>query len=371
MALPIWKPRVLMLSGNNPNASTSFQVGGSAIAGYQTFVGAGYTNGQTVKYWAVAVDASEVPTGDWEHGVGTIDTAATPDEIDRPTAVLANSAGTTSKIDFSGATGVLLYVEPGGDEVALAYAATRGYKSGGGFATYNSTTAVDLSAWTLDINGELVSVAAATITSGSTMLDLAGSTVTIGASKAYRVFVLRTGAGTGAYRVEENDGTGDGATPVWDDDLNYWKAASTGATARRVWKFWTNGSSQIIKFWHVDRGTNRATYFIRSAVNVLSGGTANTYTSLTITPYSTADDESLFILPKPGVSSGTNANTNMFVSIDAGTSDHEAVQGVVAASTAAMALTRVEVPYTGTLHYKTLATNPSVAMDIDGYSHIV
>src|SRR3990167_9745762 len=100
------KPRVQMLSGNLPDASTSFQIGGSAIAGYQTFVGAGYTNGQTCKYWAEAVDADNVPTGIWEHGLGTIDTTAAPGEVERPARVLEKSPRATAKNHFSGsATG--------------------------------------------------------------------------------------------------------------------------------------------------------------------------------------------------------------------------------------------------------------------------
>lgn len=161
--------------------------------------------------------------------------------------------------------------------------------------SYSSTTAVAVSSGTVALNGTIRSYTGATYTSGSTMKDLANSTVTIGASKCYFLFAYNN-AGTVEIRFEDRDGTGDGADPTFDSTLDYWKAASTGAEARRIGKFWTNASSQIIKFMSktVDR---KRTFFgyDRASLSYVSAGSATTFTSFATTPYVTADDAQILL----------------------------------------------------------------------------
>jgi hypothetical protein len=366
MAILKWKPRVMMLSTNNPDAATSFQIGGSSVNGFQTFTGAGYANGDLCKYTAMAVNGSNVPTGLWETGVGTIDTAATPDELDRPTAVLANSSGGTSKIDFSGATAVMVFVEPDSDDMSLAMAAARGHAEGG-LLSFNSTTAVAITAGRFDVNGKLATVAAATYTSGSTMLDISGATVTLGASKAYFVFTDVSGT----VRFEERDGTGDGADPTFDVDLNYWKSASTGAAWRRIGKFWANASSQVIKFWCYRTGLRQRTYrTIDGGITLVSAGTAATLTSLTITPYYTADDDSMFIRAFAKVTSGSAVDTVVNLSVD-GSANIDQVRGLINSTSTGLTGGTLQLPYTGSLYYSNTAANPSSTVFGNGFAHMV
>ncbi len=161
--------------------------------------------------------------------------------------------------------------------------------------SYSSTTAVAVSSGNVAINGTIRSYTGATYTSASTMKDLANSTVTLGASKCYFMFAYNN-AGTVEIRFEERDGMGDGVDPTFDSTLNYWKATSTGAEARRIGKFWTNASSQVIKFTSktVDR---KRTFFThdRASLVYVNLGTATTLTSFALTPYVTSDDAQILL----------------------------------------------------------------------------
>ena len=220
--------------------------------------------------------------------------------------------------------------------------------------SYSSTTAVAVASGTLSINGVQRPYTGATYTSGSTMKDLANSTVTIGASKCYFLYAYNN-AGTVEIRFEERDGTGDGADPTFDSTLNYWKAATTGAEARRIGKFWTNASSQVIKFLSktVDR---KRTFFgyDRASLSYVSAGSATSFTSFATTPYVTADD-SLIFLEVFGERQGSTGQVLTALSIDE-------TNEVVAFSFDNMAVgfyslgVPFALPASATLYYKT-ATN--------------
>lgn len=228
--------------------------------------------------------------------------------------------------------------------------------------SYSSTTAIAVAAGVAALNGKLMSYAGATLTSGSTMTNIAGSTVTLGASKCYFVF-LYDNSGTAEIRIEERDGTGDGADPTWDSDLDYWKSASTGAAARRVGKFWTNGSNNIIFFDCVHEGSRAVTF--RSGVTVLSGGTATSATSVTITPYVTADDAGIVMRGALARSSGTAfLAANLYN--DGGTNPLISLAHNNAVSGAAEVRQYVEMPNSGTLHYLISGTNVSLSIIIAG-----
>jgi len=93
-----------------------------ASSGFVTFV-AGIGNSNTT-YYAI----HEQGTNNWEVGIGTV-TDATPDTLAR-TTVLNNSAGNTSKINFSGTLDVFctmpasktVYLDSSGNPVGAASA---------------------------------------------------------------------------------------------------------------------------------------------------------------------------------------------------------------------------------------------------------
>ena len=93
-----------------------------ASTGFVTFV-AGIGNSNTT-YYAI----HEQGTNNWEVGIGTV-TDATPDTLAR-TTVLNNSAGNTSKINFSGTLDVFctmpasktVYLDSSGNPVGAASA---------------------------------------------------------------------------------------------------------------------------------------------------------------------------------------------------------------------------------------------------------
>jgi hypothetical protein len=238
----------------------------------------------------------------------------------------------------------------------------------GGALSYSSTTAIAVADCAIALNGNSRSIAGATYTSGSTMKDIANSTVTLGASKAYFVFAFDN-AGTGEIRFEEVDGTGDGAALTYDATKDYWKAASTGATARRIGKFWTNGSSQIIKFYMSGKGRARRVYINDRTAGpaLLSGASSAAYAAVTITPYITADDEEYIARAILTTSGATSFSLNW--SVDGGTSDH-----VLISSSSYAASTFEPGPYqwivnTSSLQYKNVTC--TVASRLLGFSFTV
>lgn len=312
---------------------------GSALSGYKALAAGADT--KTVHYSIKDGTA-------WETGYGTYTHSGTT-----LTRTLVDSS-TGSLLSLSG-SGVEVYLDLTSRVANRSAMASSGHISGGMLA-YSTTTAITVSACKVAINGRILeTTSTTTLTSGSTMKDIADTTVTIGASKCYFVYAYDN-SGTLAFRVEERDGTGDGADPTFDDDLNYWVAPSTGAAARRIGKFWTNGSSQVINFKASGRARNRGYHLMfYGAVLLVNAGTATTYTSVTITPYLTADDEML-IVQGTAILSGAGANY-FYMSFDSGTTDGMQF-GIGAGATNNTFLSPLmEVPNTGTLHYKMATSN--------------
>lgn len=79
-----------------------------AETGYRTFV-AGIGDGEKCFYVIEAVDGDGAPTGDWEHGYGTV-TDATPDTLSRDTIISSSNAG--SAVNFGAGT-KNVYASPG------------------------------------------------------------------------------------------------------------------------------------------------------------------------------------------------------------------------------------------------------------------
>jgi hypothetical protein len=180
-----------------------------------------------------------------------------------------------------------------------------------GFAiTYSSTTAITVASGNCLINGTLESFTGATLTSGSTMKDLNNAVVNLGASKAYYVYAWNNG-GTLQFAVQDWSDATYGGTAVYDLTNDYYKAAyaPVGANARRIGKFVTDGSGNIISFVQTSEGRTRNFSF--TATNVLFAGSSATYTQIVLTPFALPDDAKI-----SGYAESGGANSILYVSID-------------------------------------------------------
>lgn len=358
MGTPSYKNRVGMTVTGTPGTGTITL--NAAETGYQSFATAYGANAnvdiliEEGNAWEIARDCT------YTHSGTTI------------TRGTLEASSTGSALSLTSAAKV--YVIDSAQRIYHAALSSRGHIEGGLLA-YSSTTAITVSACKLDVNGVIRETSGTTtLTSGSTMKDLAGNTVTIGASKAYFVFAYNN-AGTLEFRVEDRDGTGDGADPAWDADLDYWKAASTGAEARRIGKFWTNASSQIIAFKAFAMGRCRGLKInghANTTTRVLSAGTQTTFQALTITPFLTGDDSLMYINLAIDSSSSTTSIVGI-ISTDGGTETNGVgrVQLSAVSGTLALSYFPFVLPYTGTLHYKCGGSNTRMYVDIEGFEQIV
>ncbi len=301
MPIPTYKNRVGVTTATSGTGTVTV---GSVESGYQ-----GFAAGDDGKYFDVVIEdgtAWEVARECLYTHSGTTLTRGT-----------LEASSTGSAISLSGSAKV--YVTRTAFREAQSTLATRGHIEGM-ILSRSSTTAIAVSSGTLNINGKLLDAPSATLTSGSTMADLAGSTVTIAASKCYFVYAYDN-AGTVEYRVQERTGTGNGADPTWDSGLDYWMSP-TGASTRRIGKFWTDTGGLIIRFWMTVFGRMREVKTSASSstygVLLVNGGTATAYTSVTITPFVTTDDVDILLLAT-AFSASAGGQYELFLSIDGGT----------------------------------------------------
>ncbi len=331
MPTPSFKNRIGIASATTGTGTITL---GAAESGYQAF--AAGDDGQSFDLviedgsaWEVARDCV------YTHSGTTI------------TRGTLEASSTGSALSLTGAAKV--YVTRTAFREQQSTLAARGHIEGGLLA-YSSTTAITVSACVININGKLMeSTGATTLTSGSTMIDLAGSAVTLGASKCYFVYAYDN-AGALEFRVQERTGSGNGADPTWDNALDYWESTALGAVARRIGKFWTNASSQVIKFICSGKGRYRTFEGQQYNTVVLANGVyAATATALTITPYVTPDDDEIIVhciakwngsLSFAGVSLYVDGGTNAIVFVK-GYSD----------SGNSVAFGINTIPNTGTLHH--------------------
>jgi hypothetical protein len=317
-----------------------------AATGYQAFSAIGNAN--------TCIYALEDANGTgWEVGIGTYTLSGTT--LARTTILASSNSG--SAITLSAGTHSV-FVTAESSALQKSFYNSRGLIEGGEL-TYSSTTAITVAACRVNINGTIRETSGTTtLTSGSTMVNLAGSTVTLGASKCYFVYAYNN-SGTLEFRIVERTGSGEGADPTWDSVLDYWKAPSTGAEARRIGKFWTNTSSEIGDFWNITIGRSVA-FSIENAATwvLLSGGTSTSYASITVTPYMTADDLAIKVGLQIGRSPAGPADVIMLLSIDGGTTPVANIG--CADSDSAVTFVRlrpVVIPYKGSLHYAVSGTN--------------
>ena len=94
------KTRVKEIASNKPNASTAFNLPGSAAAGFRTFASA-YSNTDQLPYHATNGT-------DWESGIGTF-TTGSPNTIVR--AAILESSNSDVAVDFSAGADIELFVE--------------------------------------------------------------------------------------------------------------------------------------------------------------------------------------------------------------------------------------------------------------------
>lgn len=229
-------------------------------------------------------------------------------------------------------------------------------------------SSITINAGKAGVNGKSVSFSQTTYASGSTMKDISNSTVTLAANSAYFVFL----SDAGVIGVEINDGTGDGQTPVLDTTYGYHKAASTGAAWRRIVKFWTTASAQVVASTQTSIGLRHRVYNITDCESLpfVNGVAQASYTPITITPYITGDDAEMLIgIGTAGVGAGTAQGTQ--ISNDGGTGQIAVlyIAGTIAGN-GVMSDLKITVPNTGTLHYKTLVSANAYVF-LMGYSQFV
>lgn len=232
---------------------------------------------------------------------------------------------------------------------------------------YNSTSAIDIAAGTTNVNGKQLTYSATTLTSGTTMKDNAGSTVTLGASKGYYLYAFDN-AGTLEVRVQDWSAATYGGAPTYDSTYDYWKAPSVGAQARRIGKFWTNGSSQIIQFYMMQFGSRYRAYRLSTGAGVLivNAGTSTTFAAdITVTPYVTADDAGIITLLAPSSTSGTQQVTG-YLAIDGGTNIFQNTKVLNDASGASVLGLSPPLPNTGSLRYKVAGANMTLSVYLNG-----
>jgi len=331
MPTPSYKNRIGIASATT---GTGTQTLGAAESGYQAFAA-----GDDGKSFDVVIEDGSA----WEVALECLYTHSGT-TLTRGTL---EASSTGSALSLTGSQKV--YVTRSAFRELQSTMAARGHIEGGLLA-YSSTTAITVSACDININGKLLeTTGTTTLTSASTMKDLANSTVTIGASKCYFIYAYDN-AGTLEFRVQERTGSGNGADPTWDADLDYWKSTGVGAIARRIGKFWTNASSQVIKFICYGKGRYR-TYTLQqyNAVVLVNVTYAATATAITITPYVTPDDDEIIVhcIAKWN-SSVAFAGVALFV--DGGTNQMYFAKGY-SDSVNSIAFGSCALPNTGTLHH--------------------
>ena len=352
MPTPSYKNRIGIASATT---GTGTQTLGAAESGYQAFAA-----GDDGKSFDVVIEDGAA----WEVARECLYTHSGP-TLTRGTL---EASSTGSVLSLTGSQKV--YVTRSAFREQQSTMAARGHIEGGLLA-YSSTTAITVSACDININGKLLeTTGTTTLTSASTMKDLANSTVTIGASKCYFIYAYDN-AGTLEFSVQERTGSGNGADPTWDADLDYWKSTGVGAIARRVGKFWTNASSQIIKNHYSGRGRVRR-FSLSSGdaygIRLVDGGAATTFTALTMTPYVTADDEQIRIQPGPYSTSATTAD--LYFSVDGGTSICAGSRAYSATAFAQFNMGSL-LPNTGTLHYRGNISSDRASIGLAGVEYMV
>lgn len=244
------KTRVKETASNKPNASTAFNLPGSAATGFRTFATA-YANADQLPYHATNGT-------DWESGVGTF-TTGSPNTIVRTT--ILESSNADAAVDFSAGADIELFVEwPSSagfdaDEVKLSYIS-------GLTITCNSATQIAVS-------------------DGSAYVDVAKKVIK---TTSTQTIDPTLSASSWHYVYLKGDGTIDVSTTA--PSSPYIGSArsknSTGNEFRFLGAFRTNASSQILKFYQ--RG-NHYLYplAIDSAIyRLLSNGKATTSTLVSL-----------------------------------------------------------------------------------------
>lgn len=347
MPIPTYKNRVGVATATTGTGTLTV---GAAESGYQ-----GFSSGDNGKYFDILIEDGTTWEVDrdclYTHSGATL------------TRGTFEASSTGSAISLTGSAKV--YVTRSAFRELQSTLATRGHIEGV-VLSRSSTTAIAVSSGSININWKLLDVTSSTtLTSGSTMLDLSGATVTIGASKAYFVYAYDN-AGTLTFRVQERTGSGNGSDPTFDTDLDYW-SGPIGASARRIGKFWTNASSQIIDFDTIVIGRNRSIVIGRANITLVNGSTSVSASSVTLTPYVTSDDEEFLIHTLVKLNSATAGMAGTALYVDGGASDYVFLKGFSSVSGSA-ALGNNWIPNSGSFHYNDagVGTNNQVYLFLQG-----
>lgn len=190
-----------------PGSTQSITLG-SAVTGFQNFSVIG--NGNTT-YYTIADQSGS----NWEVGVGTYTSSGTL--LSRDT-VLANSAGTTSRINFSSGTQDVFVTYPAGRSI---------YGGAGGAIVVNQTTVNE--SYTIGSGTNGISVGPITIASGKS--------VTVSGNQKWFVAGTSSTGGGGGPAYATYTFTGDGSTTSFDTTV-------TGLTVNNILAI-ENGITQV------------------------------------------------------------------------------------------------------------------------------
>lgn len=190
-----------------PGSTQSITLG-SAVTGFQNFsvIGDGNTT-----YYTIADQSGN----NWEVGVGTYTSSGTL--LSRDT-VLANSAGTTSRINFSSGTQDVFVTYPAGRSI---------YGGAGGAIVVNQTTVNE--SYTIGSGTNGISVGPITIASGKS--------VTVSGNQKWFVAGTSSTGGGGGPAYATYTFTGDGSTTSFDTTV-------TGLTVNNILAI-ENGITQV------------------------------------------------------------------------------------------------------------------------------
>lgn len=265
--------RVVEDAGNQPDASTAYDLSGSAETGFRTFASV-CSDTDTCIVLAEQVDADGVPSGVWEITDCTFNDLAT-DTLTRDTVISSSDGGLAINWSSSGATPRLRLVFSSTVADAVTSHA-QGYRKAFTLA-HDSLTQITVGAGEVMVDGQLVKKTSATTLSNT---DIPAGAIT----SDNDVDVLYIWINTSGTITAELYSAG---TPTEDTDLDYTKQGSD-ATKRLLWAINVQndgGTKEFTPFTAVLQGRQcRYDVYedngITNHTRILNGGTSSTWAAV-------------------------------------------------------------------------------------------
>lgn len=239
------------VTASAPGSTQSITIGTTATTGFQNFNAIG--DGNTT-YYTIADQSGS----NWEVGVATVSGSPNVNTLSRDT-VLANSAGTTSRINFSSGTQDVFVTYPAGRSI---------YGGAGGAIVVNQTTVNE--SYTIGSGTNGISVGPITIASGKS--------VTVSGNQKWFVAGTSSTGGGGGPAYATYTFTGDGSTTSFDTTV-------TGLTVNNILAI-ENGITQVPTTDYTISGTSvvfttAPASGVAIQIRVLGGGGSGTFNSVT------------------------------------------------------------------------------------------